>query len=104
MLVLCPARELAYQIRCEFDRFNKYLPGLKTAVFLGGVPISEDKQLLQKDPPHIIVATPGRLLELARTGSLALNRVKHFILDECDQMLDQLGIAIFLLFLFFNYF
>jgi ATP-dependent RNA helicase UAP56/SUB2 len=47
VLILCPARELAYQIRCEFDRFIKYLPGIKTAVFFGRVPVSKNKQLLQ---------------------------------------------------------
>eukprot|EP00026_Physarum_polycephalum_P008260 Phypoly_transcript_08341.p1 GENE.Phypoly_transcript_08341~~Phypoly_transcript_08341.p1 ORF type:complete len:334 (-),score=59.97 Phypoly_transcript_08341:125-1126(-) len=90
VLVLCPARELAYQIGSEFDRFIKYLPGMKTAVFFGGVPTSENKQQLQAEPPHIIVGSPGRILDLAQSGSLPLKNLKHFILDECDQMLDHL--------------
>lgn len=90
---MCPARELAYQIRSEFDRFIKYLPNIKTAMFFGGTPVAEDKQVLRDEKPQVIVGTPGRLQELIQTKSLSLNNVKHFVLDECDQMLDQLRIT-----------
>ena len=90
-LILCHTRELAYQICHEFDRFKKYLPGVKTAVFYGGVPVTQNKETLKKETPHIVIGTPGRILQLAEEGDLKLGKVKYFILDECDKMLDTLG-------------
>jgi superfamily II DNA/RNA helicase len=63
----------------------------KSAVFYGGVPIKAHKELLKTDPPHCVVGTPGRIQQLIREGDLKLDKVKHFVLDECDQMLEQLG-------------
>jgi ATP-dependent RNA helicase UAP56/SUB2 len=90
-LVLCHTRELAYQICHEFDRFKKYMPWVKTAVFYGGLPIQAHRKILKEDPPHIVIGTPGRILQLVTEGSLKLNHIKHFILDECDKMLESLG-------------
>eukprot|EP00026_Physarum_polycephalum_P005549 Phypoly_transcript_05584.p1 GENE.Phypoly_transcript_05584~~Phypoly_transcript_05584.p1 ORF type:complete len:288 (+),score=49.37 Phypoly_transcript_05584:80-943(+) len=89
-LVLCYTRELAYQICHEFDRFRKYLPSIKTAVFYGGIPVQTNKDLLRDEQPHVIIGTPGRILQLAEEKSLVLKNVKHFVLDECDKMLDSL--------------
>lgn len=89
-LVLCHTRELAYQICNEFERFSKFLPELKVAVFYGGVHIKKHKDLLKNDCPHIVVGTPGRILALARDKDLSLKNVRHFILDECDKMLESL--------------
>lgn len=89
-LVLCYTRELAYQICHEFDRFRKYIPTFKTAVFYGGIPVSTHKDLLRDEQPHIIIGTPGRILQLAEEKNLPLKNVKHFVLDECDKMLDSL--------------
>lgn len=94
VLVLCYTRELAYQICHEFDRFKKYMPTIKTAVFYGGIPVSTHKDLLRDEQPHIIIGTPGRILQLAEDKNLVLKNVKHFVLDECDKMLDSLGIPI----------
>jgi hypothetical protein len=92
VLVMCHTRELAYQIRAEYQRFGKYMPNVKTGVFYGGTPIQKDIELLNgKDHPHIIVATPGRLNALVRDKKLKLGSIRQFILDECDKMLDQLG-------------
>ncbi|TID15947.1 ATP-dependent RNA helicase sub2 [Venturia nashicola] len=91
VLVMCHTRELAYQIRAEYQRFGKYMPNVKTGVFYGGTPIQKDIELLNgKDHPHIIVATPGRLNALVRDKKLKLGSIRQFILDECDKMLDQL--------------
>lgn len=90
-LVLCHTRELAYQICREFDRFKKYMPAVKAAVFYGGVPMPQDRQRLKTENPHIVIGTPGRILALATEKSLKLNHIKHFILDECDKMLETLG-------------
>ncbi|KAF8588465.1 P-loop containing nucleoside triphosphate hydrolase protein [Ramaria rubella] len=92
VLVLCHTRELAFQIRNEYLRFAKYMPDIRTSVFYGGTPVQKDAELL-KDPktcPHIVVATPGRLNALARDKYLNSKHVKHFVLDECDKMLEQL--------------
>ncbi len=93
-LVMCHTRELAYQICHEFDRFKKYLPAVKTAVFYGGVPVQENRDLLKNDPPHIVIGTPGRVLQLAEEGNLKLKGIKYFVLDECDRLLDSLGMFI----------
>jgi ATP-dependent RNA helicase UAP56/SUB2 len=47
--------------------------------------------MLKNEPPHCVVGTPGRIQQLIREGDLKLDKVKHFILDECDQMLEALG-------------
>jgi len=89
-LILCHTRELAFQISKEYERFSKYLQKVKVGVFFGGLPIEKDRETLRKNPPHIVVGTPGRLLALIRGRELSLKNVKHFILDECDKMLEQL--------------
>jgi len=89
-LIMCHTRELAYQICHEFDRFKKYLPAVKTAVFYGGVPVQENRDLLKNDTPHVVIGTPGRILQLAEEGNLKLKGIKYFILDECDKMLESL--------------
>ena len=89
-LVLCHTRELAFQIRNEFTRFTKYIPGIKVDVFYGGTDIKRDLEILRQQPPNIVVATPGRILALLRERALDLKRCKHFILDECDKMLEAL--------------
>lgn len=92
VLVIAHTRELAYQIKNEYDRFSKYLPDVKTAVFFGGVSEKEDKALLS-DPekcPNIVVATPGRLNALLRSKALKLNNLKSFVVDECDKVLEKL--------------
>jgi len=89
-LVLCHTRELAYQICHEFNRFKKYLPDVKAAVYYGGVPIADHRNQLKNDPPHIVIGTPGRVLQLAEEKALKLSGIKYFILDECDNMLASL--------------
>lgn len=89
-LILCHTRELAYQIKHEFDRFSKYLSAIKSEVFYGGAPIAQHRQRLAQDPPHIVIGTPGRINQLAREKNLNLQGVKYFILDECDKMLETL--------------
>jgi len=90
VLVMCHTRELAYQISKEYERFCKYMPSIKVGVFFGGVGIKKDEDTLKKNCPHIVVGTPGRILALARATNLNLKHIKHFVLDECDKMLEQL--------------
>jgi len=89
-LVLCHTRELAYQICQEYLRFSKYLPDVKVKVFFGGINIKQHKNLLASDVPHVVVGTPGRILQLVKEKQLDLSKLKRFILDECDQMLESL--------------
>ncbi|KAK4338581.1 hypothetical protein RND71_043068 [Anisodus tanguticus] len=82
--------KLLISICHEFERFSTYLPDIKVAVFYGGVNIKLHKEMLKNECPHIVVGTPGRILALARDKDLSLRNVRHFILDECDKMLESL--------------
>ena len=53
--------------------------------------IAKDEQVLKNNCPHIVVGTPGRILALVKSKKLSLKNLKHFVLDECDKMLEQLG-------------
>ncbi|KAI8573529.1 hypothetical protein RHMOL_Rhmol01G0284600 [Rhododendron molle] len=65
--------------------------GVPVAVFYGGVNIKVRKDLLKNECPHTVVRTRGRILGLARDKDLGLKNMRHFILDECDKMLESLG-------------
>uniref|UniRef100_A0A674NPD8 RNA helicase n=1 Tax=Takifugu rubripes TaxID=31033 RepID=A0A674NPD8_TAKRU len=90
VLVMCHTRELAFKISKEYERFSKYMPTVKVSVFFGGLTIRKDKAVLKKNCPHIIVGNPGRIYTLILQRSLSLKNIKHFVLDECDKMLEQL--------------
>jgi len=90
VLVMCHTRELAFQISKEYERFSKFTTGVKVGVFFGGLPIAKDEAVLKSNCPHVVVGTPGRILALVKTKKLVLKHLKHFILDECDKMLEQL--------------
>ncbi|XP_074602957.1 ATP-dependent RNA helicase 25E [Brevipalpus obovatus] len=90
VLVMCHTRELAFQISKEYERFSKYMPSVKVAVFFGGISTANDEKTLKTNTPHIVVGTPGRILALVKSRKLNLKHLKHFILDECDKMLEQL--------------
>jgi len=90
VLVMCHTRELAFQISKEYERFSKYMPTVKVSVFFGGLSIDNNEKTLKTNCPHIVVGTPGRILALVRNKTLNLQHIKHFILDECDKMLEQL--------------
>eukprot|EP00644_Phytophthora_capsici_P000230 jgi/Phyca11/99958/e_gw1.4.612.1 len=91
VVVMCHTRELAFQIAHEYERFSKYLVDVKTGVFYGGVPIAQNREALKNNPPHILVGTPGRILGLLREKTLKLDKVKHFVMDECDKMLEAIA-------------
>ena len=64
---------------------------VRTEVIYGGEPIQQHVKLLKGNAqPHIIVGTPGRILALVRGKHLDASKLKHFVLDECDKMLDSL--------------
>jgi len=90
VLVICHTRELAYQIKHEFDRFAKYFPDVKTMVVYGGTPIAKDKETLKDSCPHVVIGTPGRVLGLVREKDLKLDKLTQFVLDESDKCVDKL--------------
>jgi ATP-dependent RNA helicase UAP56/SUB2 len=90
-LILCNTRELAFQICNEFNRFSKYMKDIKTKVFFGGVNIRADRASLEQEVPNIVVGTPGRILQLVKEKALDVSSVRHFVLDECDKMLDSVS-------------
>jgi len=90
VLISCHTRELAYQIKHEFDRFSKYFEHIRIAVVYGGTPYDEDRKLVQNHTPHILIGTPGRLLSLTRDKVLNLSHLTHFVLDECDKCLEKM--------------
>ncbi|MDD4237638.1 MAG: DEAD/DEAH box helicase [Desulfotomaculaceae bacterium] len=86
-LILTPTRELAVQIGESFTAYGRYL-GLKNTVIFGGVPQKSQTDAL-KEGVDILIATPGRLLDLINQKYINLRHVKFFVLDEADRMLDM---------------
>ena len=90
-LILTPTRELAIQIGENITDYGKYT-GIRHAIIFGGVKQGPQTDLLQAGV-DILVATPGRLLDLIRQGYVNLSSITHFVLDEADRMLDMGFIA-----------
>ena len=86
-LILAPTRELAIQIEQSLQTYGAHLR-LRTALVYGGVGQGKQVRQLQRGA-HILVATPGRLLDLMDQGHLSLSRLEMFVLDEADRMLDM---------------
>ncbi len=86
-LVVVPTRELALQVEEEFRSLTKDL-GFHAACFIGGTNINRDLQKCSR-PSHIVVGTPGRLLDLAQRRALRMDNFNVLILDEFDRMLDM---------------
>jgi ATP-dependent RNA helicase DbpA len=87
-LVLCPTRELADQVSREIRRLARFIPNVKVLTLCGGVPLRPHLASLAHEP-HIVVGTPGRLLELIGKQALPLQAVRVLVLDEADRMLDM---------------
>src|ERR1700742_363725 len=87
VLVLSPTRELSGQIRDSFRAYGRHLR-LKSALAIGGVSMGAQVRSLLNGV-DILVATPGRLLDLVQSNALRLNGVEFFVLDEADRMLDM---------------
>jgi len=87
-LVLVPTRELGQQVAREFFLFSKYLQRVFAEAVYGGVPIEEQIQKLKRTT-HVVVATPGRLLDLLDRGAIDLSGLKYIVLDEADEMMNM---------------
>ncbi len=86
-LIVTPTRELAIQIGESFTTYGRHT-GIKNVVIFGGVPQNKQTNAL-KAKPEVLIATPGRLLDLMNQGYIKLNDIKYFVLDEADRMLDM---------------
>jgi superfamily II DNA/RNA helicase len=89
-LVVCPTRELAQQVANDAIDLVRHARGLRIANVVGGMPYQMQVAKLQN--ANLVVATPGRLLDLERAGQIKLNEVRFLVMDEADRMLD-LGFA-----------
>ncbi len=88
VLVLSPTRELSGQIADSFRAYGRHIRPLETALAIGGVPINKQVRSLARGV-EVLVATPGRLLDLVNQRALSLNQVEVLVLDEADRMLDM---------------
>ena len=86
-LIMAPTRELAVQIEEEAKMLGKHLP-FKTGAFYGGVGYAQQEKLL-RDNAQILVGTPGRVLDLNKTGKMNLMEISFLVLDEADRMFDM---------------
>ena len=87
-LILCPTRELGQQVAKQLFKFTKYTEKIFTEAVYGGAQIEKQVSALKR-PTHIIVATPGRLIDLVKRKAVDLSNVKTVILDEADEMLSM---------------
>lgn len=87
-VIICPTRELAIQIAKELKRLGQYIDGLKVLPVYGGQPIGRQIRVLKKGV-HVVVGTPGRIIDHINKGTLDLIGVETVVLDEADEMLDM---------------
>lgn len=88
-VILVPTRELGNQIFNNLESFAKYLPNVSIASVCGGIPIKPQIERLQQNT-HIIVATPGRLIDLIKRNAINIKETNYLILDEADEMATAL--------------
>ena len=87
-LILSPTRELCLQIADDLKEFSKYIDGINVVAVYGGTSIENQIRQLKRGA-QIIVATPGRLIDLMNRGAARLEAVKNVVLDEADEMLNM---------------
>jgi ATP-dependent RNA helicase DeaD len=88
-VILVPTRELGQQIHINLEQFSKNIDGISIAAICGGIPIKPQIERL-KTPTHIVVATPGRLIDLIQRKAINLKETQFLILDEADEMVSIL--------------
>jgi ATP-dependent RNA helicase DeaD len=87
-LVVCPTRELCMQIVSEMELFKKFMPGIQVLAVYGGTSIGMQIRDLKRGV-HIVVATPGRLIDLIERKAINLEKIEYVVLDEADEMLNM---------------
>lgn len=89
-LILGPTREIALQITDELRRLGWYLQfQLSAECFVGGSPLDDDVARLQEFPCHVAIGTPGRILKLLRKKKIHCSKLRFFVMDEADKLLDH---------------
>ena len=88
-VILVPTRELGHQIHTNLEQFSKNIEGISIAATCGGIPIKPQIERL-KTPTHIVVATPGRLIDLIQRKAIDLKQTQFLVLDEADEMVSIL--------------
>ena len=88
-VILVPTRELGHQIHTNLEQFSKNINGISIAATCGGIPIKPQIERL-KTPTHIVVATPGRLIDLIQRKAIDLKETRFLVLDEADEMVSIL--------------
>ena len=88
-LILAPTRELGQQIAGQLEIFAKYLPNIRIQSVYGGASIVVQMKDIKRRTPQIVIATPGRLLDLMRRKVLDLSTIRFVVLDEADEMLNM---------------
>lgn len=89
VIILVPTRELGHQIFSNMETFAKYLPEISIAAACGGISIKPQIERLSK-PTHIVIATPGRLIDLIKRNAINIKEAKYLVLDEADEMVTVL--------------
>lgn len=87
-LIICPTRELCMQITKDLETFKKFSPSLNVTPVYGGTSISMQIRDLKRGT-HIVVATPGRLIDLIERKAIDLTEIHYIVLDEADEMLNM---------------
>jgi len=87
-LVVCPTRELCIQIVNEIEQFKKFIPGMYVVAVYGGAPIGQQIRDLKRGV-QLVVATPGRLIDLIERKAINLEQIEYVVLDEADEMLNM---------------
>jgi len=87
-IILCPTRELSIQVASEISKLGNYIKKLKILPVYGGQPIGKQSRVLKKGV-HIIVGTPGRVIDHINRGNLDLIGVESVVIDEADEMLEM---------------
>ncbi|WP_074406232.1 DEAD/DEAH box helicase [Aquimarina megaterium] len=88
-VILAPTRELGHQIHSDLTSFIKYLPDISIASVCGGIPIKPQIERLT-NTTHIVIATPGRLIDLINRNAIDIKKANYLILDEADEMVNSL--------------
>ncbi|WP_140485863.1 DEAD/DEAH box helicase [Flavobacterium sp. GSA192] len=88
-VILVPTRELGHQVFKNLEAFTKNLPAVSIAAVCGGIPIKPQIERLS-NPTHIVVATPGRLIDLLQRKAISLKETQFLVLDEADEMVSIL--------------
>ncbi|AUC17042.1 DEAD/DEAH box helicase [Tenacibaculum sp. SZ-18] len=89
VIILAPTRELGQQIHANLVSFASHIPSIAIEAICGGTPIKPQIERLQKET-HIVVATPGRLVDLIKREAINIKNISYFVLDEADEMVSAL--------------